>query len=107
MPEDEITIHLVTSPDEQGVDKQQSYLAAIESACSAAGIVFTSEFDSTGTLHARHIVTDTGWKISLDRGLDVFQRFDMNDAFSLTNRVQEARTLKAFEVTYPSASDMI
>lgn len=99
-PEDEIAIHLITSPDEFNVDKQQSYFTAIESACSAAGMEFSWEFDSTGTLHARHIVTDTGWKISLDRGLDVFQRYDMNDAFSLTNRVQEARPLKAFEVTY-------
>jgi ATP-dependent Lon protease len=99
-PEDETAIHLVTSPDSANLDKQQSYFASIEGACSAAGLVFTWEFDGTGTLHARHIVTDTGWKISLDRGLDVFQRYDLNDAFSLTNRVQEARSLKAFEVTY-------
>jgi ATP-dependent Lon protease len=99
-PEEEIAIHLMTSPDEFNIEKQRSYLTAIEGACSGAGMVFTWEFDSTGTLHARHIVTDTGWKISLDRGLDVFQRYDMNDAFSLTNRVQESRPLKAFEVTY-------
>jgi ATP-dependent Lon protease len=99
-PEEEVAIHLMTSPDGLNVEKQQGFFVAIENACSAAGMVFTWEFDSTGTLHARHIVTDTGWKISLDRGLDVFQRYDMNDAFSLTNRVQEARPLKAFEVTY-------
>jgi hypothetical protein len=27
------------------------------------------------SLHARSITTDTGWKISLDRGLDIFQPF--------------------------------
>jgi ATP-dependent Lon protease len=40
-PEDEITIHLITSPDGFNVDKQQSYFTAIESACTAAGMVFT------------------------------------------------------------------
>jgi hypothetical protein len=43
---------------------------------------------------------DTGWKISLDRGLDIFQMYSMNDAFSLANRVQEQRGLKQFEITY-------
>ena len=45
-------------------------------------------------------MTDTGWKISLDRGLDIFQLYSMNDAFSLANRLQEHRSLKQFEVTY-------
>ena len=49
---------------------------------------------------ARHIITDTDWKILLDRGLDMFQRYEMNDAFALGNRVQQYRPVKAFEVTY-------
>jgi len=36
----------------------------------------------------------------LDRGLDIFQQYDMNDAFQLTNRLQSQRPCKAFEVTY-------
>jgi ATP-dependent Lon protease len=99
-PDEEVEIHLITSPDEAGVEKQQAHFVSIEAACAAAGMSFSWEFDGTGTIHARHIVTDTGWKILLDRGLDVFQRYDMNDAFGLTNRVQEFRPLKAFEVTY-------
>jgi len=51
-------------------------------------------------IHARHIVTDTGWKISLDRGLDIFQPYDHRDALDLANRLQEYRACKAFEVTY-------
>lgn len=58
------------------------------------------EFDGSGNIHARHIVTDTGGKILLDRGLDIFQRYEMNDAFAMENRGQEQRTVKAFEVTY-------
>jgi ATP-dependent Lon protease len=99
-PEDEVAVHLITCLDENYSEKQQSNLVAVESACAAAGINFSWEFDGTNTIHARHIVSDTGWKISLDRGLDIFQKFEMNDAFNLANRLQAYRQVKAFEVTY-------
>jgi ATP-dependent Lon protease len=99
-PEDEVSVHLITCPDEIYPEKQQANLIAVESACTAAGIKFSWEFDATNTIHARHIMSDTGWKISLDRGLDVFQKFEMNDAFSLANRLQTYRQIKAFEITY-------
>ena len=51
-------------------------------------------------IYARHIVTDTGWKISLNRGLDIFQKYEMNAAFSLTTHLQRFRPVKGFEVTY-------
>lgn len=99
-PEDEVAIHLVTCLDDTYPEKQQSNLMAVEAAGAAAGITFSWEFDGTNTIHARHINSDTGWKISLDRGLDIFQKFEMNDAFSLPNRLQAYRQVKAFEVTY-------
>jgi ATP-dependent Lon protease len=99
-PEDEITVHLITCADDNYPEKQQSNLIAVQNAGAAAGIKFTWEFDGTNTIHARHITSDTGWKISLDRGLDIFQKFEMNDAFSLANRLQAYRQVKAFEVTY-------
>jgi ATP-dependent Lon protease len=67
---------------------------------ASVGVRFNWEFDDSSALHARHIVTDAGWKILLDRGLDIFQRYEMNDAFAFANRMQEQRALKAFEVTY-------
>jgi ATP-dependent Lon protease len=99
-PEDEVSVHLVTCLDESYPEKQQSNLMAVEAAAAAAGISFSWEFDGTNTIHARHINSDTGWKISLDRGLDIFQKFEMNDAFSLANRLQAYRQVKGFEVTY-------
>ncbi|UOM36740.1 BREX system Lon protease-like protein BrxL [Acuticoccus sp. I52.16.1] len=105
-PEDQVKIHLVTCPDEGNVGRQREYLDAIVTACTGTGIDFTWAFDGTGTLHARHIVTDTGWKISLDRGLDIFQQYSMNDAFSLANRMQEQRAVKQFEVTYLRTSNV-
>ncbi|WP_312608290.1 BREX system Lon protease-like protein BrxL [Agrobacterium pusense] len=98
--EDEVEVHLVTILDDFKGEQQTANLTAIETACLAIGVKFTWEFDGTGTIHARHIKTDTGWKISLDRGLDIFQPYEMNDAFSLANRLQQFRGLKTFEITY-------
>jgi len=97
---EQVTVHLVTSRDESEGDRQEEYLQQMQASAATVGIHFTWEFDDSGSLHARHIVTDTGWKITLDRGLDIFQRYEMNDAFALANRVQEQRAVKAFEVTY-------
>jgi ATP-dependent Lon protease len=97
---DEVAVHLVTTQDDFEADRQDAYLAAMQTSVATAGVHFTWTYDASNTLHARHIVTDTGWKILLDRGLDIFQRYEMNDAFALTNRMQGYRAVKAFEVTY-------
>lgn len=97
---EQVTVHLVTSQDESEGDRQEEYLQQMQTSAATVGIDFTWEFGDSGSLHARHIVTDTGWKILLDRGLDIFQRYEMNDAFAIANRVQAQRAVKAFEVTY-------
>lgn len=99
-PDDEIIVELLTAEDEFRGDQQRESLDKIKASCEAAGIQFDWKFDSEGTIHARHIITDHGWKISLDRGLDIFQPYEMNDTFTLANRLQEQRQCKAFEVTY-------
>ena len=104
-PEDEVNLHLVTGPDEWNSEKQVDNLTATQEAALAAGIQFDWEFDNSGVIHARHIVTNTGWKISLDRGLDIFQKFELNDAFSLKTRLQQYRPVKAFEVIYLRISE--
>ena len=100
LADDEVQVHLVTVADDFKEVQQTDYLEQMQTTCAAIGIRFTWEFDATGSLHARHIVTDHGWKILLDRGLDIFQQYDMNDAFAIANRVQKYRSLKAFEITY-------
>jgi ATP-dependent Lon protease len=99
-PDQEVTVHLVTVEDEFKGEQQKEYLEKIKESSTSVGIDFTWEFDGTGSLHARHIVTDHGWKISLDRGLDIFQPYEMNDAFAFANRLQQYRPCKAFEVTF-------
>lgn len=99
-PEDEVKVHLITRADDFESQKQQENLDRIIEMVQSAGVVFTWEFDQSQTIHARHIITDTGWKIDLDRGLDIFQKYEMNDALSLANRLQEYRQCKKFQVTY-------
>ena len=98
--EDEIVVSLITVEDKFKGEQQREWLEQIQSTMLTVGVKFAYSFDNSGSQHARHIVTDTDWKISLDRGLDIFQQYDMNNAFQLTNRMQKQRSCKAFEVTY-------
>lgn len=98
--EAEVAVHLVTVEDEFKGEQQKENFEKIKESAQAIGVNFSWEFDSSNTLHARHIVTDHGWKISLDRGLDIFQHYEMNDAFTFSNRLQQFRPCKAFEVTF-------
>ncbi|MGY0610638.1 BREX system Lon protease-like protein BrxL [Luteimonas sp. A501] len=105
LDEDEVAVHLVTIEDDFKAEQQAENFQKIADACVRVGIQFTWEFDATGTIHARHIVTDHGWKILLDRGLDVFQRYEMGNAFDLANRLQQHRQCKAFEATFLRTPD--
>lgn len=51
-------------------------------------------------MHARHLKIDDKWDILLDRGLDIWQRFDSLDAFSIEAHMLEMRRVKTLEVTY-------
>ena len=98
--DEEVNVHLVTVEDENRCEQQKENFEKMKEAAEAVGVTFTWEFDGSGTIHARHIVTDNGWKISLDRGLDIFQHYEMNDAFAFVNRLQQWRSCKAFEATF-------
>jgi ATP-dependent Lon protease len=99
-PDEEVSVHLVTTEDEFKGEQQKENFEKIQESAGSVGVNFTWEFEGTGTIHARHIMSDNGWKISLDRGLDIFQHYEMNDAFTFANRLQEYRPCKAFEVTF-------
>jgi ATP-dependent Lon protease len=99
-PGHEVAVHVLTAEDEFSADKQADNFQKMAEACSGIGIAFTWEFDQSGKKHDRDITTDTGWKIVLSRGLDVFQRYELNEAFSFSNRLQQHRQCKEFNVTY-------
>lgn len=100
-PADEVHIKLITAENRDGDDdklrKQLEYLVKIKQGALAGGIHFDVAFD--GAIHDRSIVTDTGWKILLGRGLDIFQ-YVTGDVFDLATKLQEYRQVKAFGVTY-------
>jgi len=97
---EEVKVKLITTTDYGKKEDQEEWFSSIQKTAIYAGVKFTWEYDETNTIHARHIVTDTGWKILLDRGLDVFQHYNINDPFALNNRMQKYSSCKTFEVTY-------
>jgi ATP-dependent Lon protease len=95
-PEDEVKVFLNTVEDSLDVIAQLANLDAVRKNMAKTGIDFHWAFDKTHSIHASHILTDTGWKINLDRGLDIFQKFDEN-YLDITLRNQAYRACKAFE----------
>lgn len=96
---DQIEVKLVTKSDTERCVEQDEGLRKMEESFVGSKVSFSFEYDNSDSFHARSISTDTAWKITLDRGLDIFQRYDMSP-FSLAGKVQEERQCKAFEVTY-------
>ncbi len=96
---EETAIHLITKSDPEKCVEQEEALQKIQDSCSGSRVAVTFEYDESSTFHARSITADHGWKITLDRGLDIFQRFD-NSPLNLAANIQEERLTKSSEVTY-------
>ena len=101
---DEAEVHLVTQSDMESCVKQEESLNKISEAFGGSKIAFTWELEHNPNFHARSITTDTGWKITLDRGLDMFQKFE-GGAFSLEQSLQDMRLTRGGEVTYVRMSE--
>jgi ATP-dependent Lon protease len=102
-PADEIAVKLVTKED-KGEFQQQHLLMLkdIQDGAATVGIKFNVEWDET--IHDRSITTDTGWKILLGRGLDIFQK-GSGSQYDIGARRQEFRQVVAFGVTYIHAGE--
>jgi len=99
-PADEVHIKLTTGENTDGAEKlqkQMEFLLRVKQGAAVAGINLDVEFNDT--IHDRSIVADSGWRINLGRGLDMFQ-FVANDALDLAVKLQKYRQVKAFGVTY-------
>lgn len=95
---DVIEVNLLTGNDEYNTDAQTENLETVRESCFQMGIEFTFKYDAT--IHARSITTDTGWKVLLDRGLDIYQNCERKDALQFTTRIQKFRPCRRFEITY-------
>ena len=98
-PEDEVSVALLTKADNVYFEDQDMRLSRIKDSAVLIGIDFEYSYDGTDTIHDRNIVLNNGWKITLGRGLDIFQVFD-TDMLSFASRIQEIRKCKAFEIPY-------
>jgi ATP-dependent Lon protease len=101
---EEVEVSLLTGADTENQDEQEEHLENLKDSLRGSPINFDYEI-TWDSLHARSIKTDTGWKISLDRGLDIFQAKNENP-FDLGRINQEARRCKPFEVTYLQDEDV-
>jgi ATP-dependent Lon protease len=96
---DEAVVHLITSSDGESCERQEENLNAIVNAFTGSRIAFSWELNHNQNFHARSIVTDTGWKITIDRGLDIFQKFE-SGPFSVEQALQETRLTRGAEITF-------
>jgi ATP-dependent Lon protease len=96
---DEVTVHLITGSDQETLEKQLENLAQVQDSFAGTSTPFSWEIDASPNFHARSITTDHGWKITLDRGLDLFQWFEFSP-FNAAAVMQEARMTKGCEVSY-------
>lgn len=96
---DEVAIHLVTQSDPETSVRQADNLNQMVSTFNGSRIAFSWELDQSPNFHARSISTDTGWKITIDRGLDLFQKFE-SGPFSIEQAIQECRLTRGAEISY-------
>ena len=92
-PED-VTIELHTQNDEDKIPEMIDIFDELTEELSSYGMQFTYSFDAD---HDRLILLDNGWRITLGRGLDIFENYPR---FSLSNARQENRRCKPFNVTF-------
>ena len=92
--QDTIKIHLSTqNEDDEKVAEVIDSFNDLADELLPLGIEFTYDFKAD---HDRMIQTDTGWTITLGRGLDIYEKFGR---FSLSRANQQNRRCKAFNVS--------
>lgn len=89
-----LKVNLITSEAEDKIPALIDDLDDIKDEMATLGIEFKYQFQD---FHDRCITTDTGWKISLGRGLDIFEPFSK---YSIGAMQQERRKCKEFTVIY-------
>lgn len=94
-PEEEINLEIVTWNIEDYLQDSVGYLEEIQESVQEIGINLTYRFEN---LHDRSIIADNRWKITLGRGLDIFEKSE--NRFSVADIDQSRRKCKACEITY-------
>jgi len=92
-----VELHLVTGSESDGEEVELSVkFDELQNSLAASNVKFTYSFDRS--LHDRWIETDTGWRINLGRGLDIFQKPE--GRFTLGFVDQASRRCRATTITF-------
>ena len=93
-PVDDLKLNLVTNEEEEKIPDLIDKLDDIKDDLASYGIEFEYMLRD---FHDRCIKTDTGWTITLGRGLDMFEKYN---TFSIASSRQDMRKCKEFMVTF-------
>lgn len=93
-PVDDLKLNLVTNEEEEKIPELIDKLDDIKDDLATYGINFEYKLRD---FHDRCIKTDTGWTITLGRGLDMFEKYN---TFSIASSRQDMRKCKDFMVTF-------
>lgn len=93
-PVDDLKLNLVTNEEEEKIPDLIDKLDDIKDDLATYGIDFEYKLRD---FHDRCIKTDTGWTITLGRGLDMFEKYN---TFSIASSRQDMRKCKDFMVTF-------
>ncbi|GAB3126896.1 BREX system Lon protease-like protein BrxL [Tsukamurella serpentis] len=99
--EETVAVKLVTGEETSREDWTKAQLIGLlelKNAVADGGVILDVEFRTD--IHDRQITTDTGWRILLGRGLDIFQPFSGSGRYDLRYRFQEYRRTRSTTVTY-------
>lgn len=96
-----VDLHLTTSAEDEYQKRTNTQkFAEIATSLARHGINFTFEFSES--IHRRAIELDNGWKIILDRGLDIFQKPESK--YELSEVDQTKRICRETEIVYIKAT---
>ena len=93
-PVDDLKLNLVTNEEEEKIPDLIDKLDDIKDDLASYGIDFEYKLRD---FHDRCIKTDTGWTITLGRGLDMFEKYN---TYSIASSRQDMRKCKEFMVTF-------
>jgi ATP-dependent Lon protease len=94
-PEEEINLEVVSWNNEERMADSVANFEELQSSLIDLGINFTYRLEQH---HDRFIAADNGWKITLGRGLDIFEKIE--GRFNVADLDQNRRKCKECELTY-------
>lgn len=93
--DESIRIHLQTYNEDEFIEQSSSAFRDLTESLIDQDIDFTFSYNET--IHDRYISLDTGWKIILGRGLDIWQK--VFSRYDLSEHYQNSRLCKEFSMT--------